>query len=175
MKQKYDKIHSIRKKIEDINWIKDRIDIFYNRYPIFKNSKCKIEYISKSSSEDKYKLGEYRCDEFDNKKIYIFLDNISDHLSNRFIWEDYKDIIKEIRKIVLHEYRHYLQIEKLYELNILYTIPDCYQYKWIIDLLEEDANNYAKHYLDYKEELDLNSLITKIVVEDKVNLKISKY
>lgn len=187
MKQNIDemtKFRELRKKIDDKNWIKNRIEIFYNKYPIFKDKRdCKLDFVEDISPANivgeerdinrilatfEYNIDEDKKD-ISDEVIHVYLENIMFELQVDSHWENYEDIIKIIRMTILHEYRHCIQIRKLKELNML----DLSDEDWVEHLLEEDAENYAKVWLDEKKELDLSSIITKIVVEDKIKETIS--
>ena len=157
-------------KLKNIYYIRDKIMEYYNTDKIFDGNRCIIEFIY-DDSIDKEELAEYKFDILNsniyNKKICIYLNRISDTLLHKFLWKSYIDIDRKIRILVLHEYRHYLQIEKLYELDLLDYIDN----QWVIDLLEEDAESYSIEYVMNNKILDLTLLITKILVEDKINLR----
>lgn len=160
-------ISELREKINDLNWLEDRMRIFYERYPVFENSNCDIQFDKESNSD---KLAEYKYDIYEDylydDYIVIYLKEVREYLLNKYQWDSYGDVIDLLKTIILHEYRHYLQADKLNELNMLYVLDT----KWIQELLEEDANTYSEGFVYKGKELDLTSLITKILVEDKVDL-----
>ena len=57
-------ISELREKINDLNWLEDRMRIFYERYPVFENSNCDIQFDKESNSdklaEYKYKQGKHK-------------------------------------------------------------------------------------------------------------------
>ena len=160
-------ISELREKINDLNWLEDRMRIFYERYPVFENSNCDIQFDKETNSD---KLAEYKYDIYEDylydDYIVIYLKEVREYLLNKYRWDSYGDVIDLLKTIILHEYRHYLQADKLNELNMLYVLDT----KWIQELLEEDASVYSESFVYKGKELDLTSLITKILVEDKVDL-----
>ena len=160
-------ISELREKINDLNWLEDRMRIFYERYPVFENSNCDIQFDKESNSD---KLAEYKYDIYEDylydDYIVIYLKEVREYLLDKYQWDSYGDVIDLLKTIILHEYRHYLQADKLNGLNMLYVLDT----KWVQELLEEDANTYSETFVFKGKELDLTSLITKILVEDKVDL-----
>ena len=160
-------ISELREKINDLNWLEDRMRIFYERYPVFENSNCDIQFDKESNSD---KLAEYKYDIYEDylydDYIVIYLKEVREYLLDKYQWDSYGDVIDLLKTIILHEYRHYLQADKLNGLNMLYVLDT----KWVQELLEEDASVYSESFVYKGKELDLTSLITKILVEDKVDL-----
>lgn len=114
-------ISELREKINDLNWLEDRMRIFYERYPVFENSNCDIQFDKESNSD---KLAEYKYniykDCLHDDYIVIYLKEIREHLLNKCQWNSYEDIINFLKTIILHEYRHHLQADKLKELDMPY-------------------------------------------------------